>query len=70
MFVGGLVHVEVDLLKDNLGMGDARLFYPFTTAAQELGLIESLDVVLLIPFDGVVLALAWMIERKVRRVQQ
>jgi membrane-bound metal-dependent hydrolase YbcI (DUF457 family) len=70
IFAGGVIHVLVDLLKDHLGMGAARLFYPFSTFSPELGLVDSLNVFQLIPFDLAALGIAWMIRRKVRRVQQ
>ncbi len=70
LLVGGLVHVAVDLLKDNLGMGAAYLFQPFSTASYELGLIDSLNMILLVPLDLGILLLAWILERRLRRVQQ
>lgn len=70
LLVGGLVHVAVDLLKDNLGMGASHLFHPFSTASYELGLIDPLNVILLVPVDVGILLLAWHLERRLRRVQQ
>ena len=70
ILAGGLIHVGVDLLKENLGMGSAYLFYPFSTRSYELGLIDPLDVVWLLPIDVLILVLAWIIERRRARVQQ
>lgn len=70
ILVGGLVHVAVDVLKHNLGMGAIRLLYPFSIAGQEVGILDPVNVVPLLPFDLVVLLIAGWIGRKVRRVQQ
>jgi membrane-bound metal-dependent hydrolase YbcI (DUF457 family) len=61
---GGLLHVAVDLLKYNLGMGSATLFFPFSDRSFELGLIDPLDVIFLAPLAAVLLGIAWIIERK------
>jgi hypothetical protein len=70
MAVGGFIHILVDLLKDNQGVGAALLFLPFSIRGSEFGWIEPENVVLLIPFDAAILALAWFLERRFRRVQQ
>jgi membrane-bound metal-dependent hydrolase YbcI (DUF457 family) len=69
LLAGGVIHIAVDLLKDNMGTGSSRLLYPFSPRSYELGLIDPLDVVFLAPFNIVILWAAWSIERK-RRVQQ
>jgi len=70
ILAGGWIHVAVDLLKDNMGMGAAHLFYPFSASHFELGLVDPLNVVLLAPIDLAILLLAWLLERRLRRVQQ
>jgi len=67
---GGAIHVLVDLAKDNMGVGSAMLLLPFCTRGTEFGWIDSENVVLLIPFDAAILAAAWFLERRWRRVQQ
>jgi membrane-bound metal-dependent hydrolase YbcI (DUF457 family) len=67
---GGLIHVAVDLIKYNLGEGSCRLFLPFSTGGVELGWIDPENVVLLVPIDAVILAAAWLLERRFARVQQ
>jgi len=70
LYAGALLHVAVDLLKDNLGMGSAHLLYPFSTASTEFGLTGPDDVHVLLPIDLALLGLAWLVERKVRRVRE
>jgi membrane-bound metal-dependent hydrolase YbcI (DUF457 family) len=67
---GGAIHVLVDLIKENLGVGSILPFLPFSTRGTELGWIESENVILLIPIDAAILAAAWALERRWRRVQQ
>jgi membrane-bound metal-dependent hydrolase YbcI (DUF457 family) len=69
ILAGGVLHIAVDLLKNNMGTGSARLFYPLSPRSYEIGLIEPLDVVFLAPLNVVILWVAWAVERK-RRVQQ
>jgi membrane-bound metal-dependent hydrolase YbcI (DUF457 family) len=66
---GGTLHIAVDLLKDNLGSGSCRVFYPLSTQAYEFGLIQPLDVIYLVPIDVAILWVAWVLERR-RRVHQ
>ncbi len=66
---GALLHVGVDLLKDNLGSGAAFLLHPFSTASTELGLIHPYELTLL-PFDAALLVALWLVERRLRRVRQ
>lgn len=70
LFAGGLLHVAVDLIKDNLGSGSAYLFYPLSTRSTEIPLIDPENVILLVPFDIAVLAFAWILERKRVAVRQ
>jgi len=70
LFGGALLHVAVDMLKDNLGSGSSALFYPFSTREYELGWIDPENVVLLIPLDVAVLALMAWLERRLGRVPQ
>jgi membrane-bound metal-dependent hydrolase YbcI (DUF457 family) len=67
---GGLIHLLVDLMKDNQGAGAARLLFPFTPAGTELGWVDPENVVLLIPLDAAILAALWLLERRFTRVQQ
>jgi len=70
LLAGGLVHVAVDVLKENMGMGNTYFFHPLSTYSFEIGLIDNLNVILLVPVDAAILILAWMLERRRRRVQQ
>lgn len=67
---GGVIHVLVDLIKDNLGAGSARLFLPFSTRGLEFGWIDPENVVFLVPMDAAILGAAWLLERRFARVQQ
>jgi hypothetical protein len=67
LYAGALLHLFLDLLKENLGIGSLRPFLPFSPAAIEFGWIPSEDVVLLLPLDIGVLLLAWILEKKRRR---
>ena len=67
---GGLIHVLVDLLKDNQGVGSARLFLPFSIRGVEFGWIDPENVVMLIPLDAAILAAALYVEGRRSRVQQ
>lgn len=67
---GGLIHIAVDLIKFNLGVGSCRPFLPFSGDGIELGWIDPDNVVLLIPIDAAILAAAVFLERRFVRVQQ
>ena len=67
---GGLIHLVVDMIKDNQGAGAARLFLPYSSAGIELGWIDPENVVLLIPLDALILMALWFLERRFARVQQ
>lgn len=67
---GALLHLALDLVKDNMGTGSAVLFYPFSTRGYELGWIDPENVVLLLPLAVVVLVLTLWLERRLRRVPQ
>ncbi|HEX7901405.1 MAG TPA: metal-dependent hydrolase [Planctomycetota bacterium] len=67
LYGGALLHLFLDLLKENLGMGSLRPFLPFWPGAVELGWIPTEDVVYFLPFDVGVLLLAWLLERRLRR---
>jgi membrane-bound metal-dependent hydrolase YbcI (DUF457 family) len=66
LYAGSLVHLFLDLLKENLGIGALRPLLPFDARNLELGLIPVEDVVLLLPLDVALLALAWIFERRRR----
>ena len=70
MAAGGVIHILVDLLKDNQGVGAAMLFLPFSTRGSEFGWIDPENVIFLVPLDAAILAAAWLLERRLRRVQQ
>jgi membrane-bound metal-dependent hydrolase YbcI (DUF457 family) len=67
---GAMIHVLVDFIKFNLGAGSCRPLLPFSPAGVELGWIDPENVVLLIPIDAAILAVAWFLERRFARVQQ
>ena len=67
---GGLIHLVVDLMKDNGGGGTVLFFLPFSTASTELGWIEPESAVILIPIDAAILAAALFLERRYLRVRQ
>jgi membrane-bound metal-dependent hydrolase YbcI (DUF457 family) len=68
--LGGLIHVLVDLSKDNLGVGSARPFVPFSPVGIEFGWIYPENVIYLIPIDAAILAVVWLLERRRDHVQQ
>ncbi len=65
-YAGALLHVFVDLFKDNLGTGSARPLLPFSTWSLEFGWIDPENVVLLLPFALLAVGLAHLIERRRR----
>jgi membrane-bound metal-dependent hydrolase YbcI (DUF457 family) len=67
---GGLIHVLVDLMKENSGGRAVLLFLPFSTASPDIGWIEPESVALLIPIDAAILAAALFLERRFIRVRQ
>ncbi len=66
---GAFLHVAVDILKGYLGVGAARLLFPFSLRGTELGLIKSEDVLWLLPIDALLVLAAWAIERRRRDVR-
>ena len=66
LYAGALLHVFVDLFKDNLGAGAARPLLPFSTWGVEFGWIDPENVVLLIPFALLAIGLARFIEQRRR----
>ncbi len=70
LYGGAVLHVAVDLIKDNLGTGSAALFYPFSARGYELGWMDWEDTILLLPIDAAVLILVLALERRSRRVPQ
>ncbi len=70
LVAGSYLHLLVDLLKDQEGVGLAGILHPFSPAGFEFGLIEPENVILLFPIDAAILLAAWLIERRLRRVQQ
>lgn len=68
--VGGLIHILVDLIKDNLGAGSARPFLPFSPVGFEWAWIDPENVIYLVPIDAAILGAVWFFERRRARVQQ
>jgi len=68
--LGGLIHLLLDMIKDNLGSGAVRPFLPFSPFALELGWIDPENVVLLVPIDAALLAAILLYERSRNRVRQ
>lgn len=67
---GGLIHICVDMVKDNMGAGTVHPLLPFSPIGIEFGWIDPENVVLMIPVDAAVLALVLLFERSRPRVQQ
>ena len=68
LYGGALLHLGLDLLKENVGHGAARLFIPFSVRSYELAWIPTEDVVYLLPFDLFLLIIVFLVERSRRRV--
>ncbi len=68
--VGGLIHIVVDLIKDNMGVGPSSLFLPFLAGPMEVGWIDPENVILLIPLDAAILVAVLLLERRLARVRQ
>jgi len=68
--LGGLIHLLLDMIKDNLGSGAVRPFLPFSPFALELCWIDPENVVLLVPIDAALLAAILLYERSRNRVRQ
>lgn len=66
LFAGGAIHLFLDLLKESLGIGAVRLFFPVLPRAYELGWIPTEDVVYLLPLDLGLLLLAWRLSARGR----
>lgn len=67
LYAGAALHLFLDVLKENVGIGALRPFVPFHPAAVELGWIPTEDVVYLLPLDLLLLLAAWAVERRLRR---
>lgn len=67
---GGVIHILVDLIKDNQGTGACHLWTPFLRGGSELGWIEPENVVYLIPIDALILGILWTLERRRAHVRQ
>lgn len=69
LYAGAAIHLLLDLAKDNVGGGGMRLFLPFSLAEIELGLITTENVIILIPFDALVLLACVLAERRLRALR-
>lgn len=67
LYVGSMLHVAVDLLKDNLGSGSAYLLHPFSVEGVELGLYQNENILWILPANLVVL---WGLKRLAKRAQR
>ena len=67
LYLGSLLHVLLDLMKDYLGSGSVFLLHPFTLDTFELGLYRSEDVFYLLPVNVAILLILWAV-RRYRRV--
>lgn len=70
LLLGGLIHLAVDMAKDNFGAGAVFPFLPFSPAAVEWGWIQSENVIYLVPLDAVILGAILLYERRRDRVRQ
>jgi membrane-bound metal-dependent hydrolase YbcI (DUF457 family) len=70
LLLGGLIHLAVDMAKNNLGSGAVFPFLPFSDASFEWGWIDPENVVLLIPIDALILAAILLYERNRDRVRK
>jgi hypothetical protein len=70
LMAGGLIHILIDLIKCYLGTGAVALLLPLSPTSFEFGLIKPENVIYLVPLDAAILAAAWFLERRYRRVQQ
>ncbi|HLY10477.1 MAG TPA: metal-dependent hydrolase [Planctomycetota bacterium] len=68
--LGGLIHLLVDMTKDNLGAGAVYPFLPFSPTSYEFGWIDPENVVLLVPLDAALLGAILLYERSRDRVRQ
>jgi hypothetical protein len=66
IYLGSLLHLLVDMMKDYLGRGAGVIFHPFSTRSYELGLYRSEDVFYLLPVNLGILAILWVLARKRR----
>ncbi len=67
---GGLIHILVDMVKNNMGWGVVHPFLPFSPVAVEFGWIETENVILMVPVDAVLLGVLLLLERRLGRVRQ
>jgi hypothetical protein len=70
LLLGGLIHLVVDMAKDNFGSGAVFPLLPFSAAPVEWGWIQSENVIFLVPIDAVMLAGILLYERRRDRVRQ
>ena len=64
LYLGSLLHVVGDLMKDYLGSGAVFLLHPFSLDTFEVGLYRSEDVFYFLPVNLVVLGLFWLVRKR------
>lgn len=70
LFLGSLLHVLIDLFKNNLGLGSSFLLYPFSDKGYEFGLYQAEDVLYILPLNLLIIVAIELIVRKLKNVQQ
>lgn len=70
LYLGSLLHILVDMLKYNLGLGSSALLFPFTTDGYEFGLYSGEDIVYLLPLNLVIIVALELVARRRKNVQQ
>jgi hypothetical protein len=68
--MGGVIHILLDLIKDNQGTGASHLWNPFLRNGYELSWIDPENVIYLVPLDVAILGILWLLERRRGHVRQ
>jgi hypothetical protein len=64
LYLGSMLHLLLDWMKDYLGRGAVVWLHPFSTRSWEAGLYRSEDVFYLLPANLGILILLWVLGRK------
>jgi membrane-bound metal-dependent hydrolase YbcI (DUF457 family) len=67
MFAGSILHVLVDMAKDNLGKGSANLLHPFALDGFEFGLYYNENILYLLPTNVIAVWAMWWIAKKAQK---